>query len=482
MRSVRTTLVLGTATAIAVVLAAAGVALHALVRSDLEAQLDAGLIHSARLLASSMEQGSKKVDGDFHAYEIDEFERADRPWYLELWLDDGSVFFRSPSLGEGNLEGAAGTMDAPVLRFVTLPDGRSGRSLCMKFTPRVDRRKDGTSKAEETPGWQARTMTMVLARGTERVDAMATRMAVLLASVGICAIAASTGLLWWIIRRSLRPVERLAGQIGRIGERDLSARIDESGVPQELQPVVTRLNELLGRLEAAFQRERTMSADVAHELRTPLAGLRSTIDVALARPRESTEYREALGDCLAVARQLQDLVENLLSIARLEAGQVESRPERIFPNEILAAAWKLLGGAAASRRLRVEWALGPEAPVVADASLLGLVIRNVLENAVAHADDGGSVKIETLPAADGMSLRVANSGSALPQDRAEHVFERFWRGDAARGAAGSHHGLGLALVKKTVSVLGGAVGVQSRAGGEFAITVSIPSGRRDAGR
>ena len=94
MRSVRTTLVLGTATAIAVVLAAAGVALHALVRSDLEAQLDAGLIHSARLLASSMEQGSKKVDADIRAYEIDEFERADRPWYLELWLDDGSVFLR----------------------------------------------------------------------------------------------------------------------------------------------------------------------------------------------------------------------------------------------------------------------------------------------------------------------------------------------------------------------------------------------------
>ncbi len=475
MRSVRATLVVGTVTAMAVVLAGAGVILHAILRHDLEQKLDSVLVESARLLASTMEQGAKKVDGEFHEFDMRELEQGERPGYLQLWLEDGSVFFRSRSLGEKDLAREAGTIDAPLLRSGILPDYRPGRFLGVTFTPRVDRRRDGTSKAEETPGWKARTVTMVLARGREPVDEPAARMAVFIASVSLMAIGVSTALLWWIIRGSLRPLERLAAQISLLDEHGLSSRIDEGGAPKELLSVAARLNDLLGRLDAAFRRERTLSADVAHELRTPIAGLRSTIEVTLARARDPGQYQEALSDCLGITLKLQHLVDRILSLARLDSGQIVSRPERVLPNEVLRSAWKPYEGRASSLRLKIEWELMADREVVTDPSLLGLVLRNAFENAVDHVGGGGWIRIETFEERELLKIRVSNSGSALTPEQAGHVFERFWRGDAARGSAAHHCGLGLALVKQCVSVLGGTVSASLNMEGVFALTISLPA-------
>lgn len=473
MRSLRGALVLGTTAGMAAVLAAAAGITYQLIRADLVEEFDRSLADSARLLASTMEQGPRKINGDFRKYDMREFEASERPGYLEVWRPDGSVFFRSPSLGASDLERIGGPFEAPACRPVELPDGRPGRAVGITFAPRVEKKKR-EGDAAERPAAAPRTVVLALARGTEAIEAPLARLAALFGAVGAAAIAIAAGVLWLVIWWSLKPVGRLAAQIGGIGERDLSARLDGREAPRELQPVVDRLNDLLGRLRAAFDRERTLTADVAHELRTPLAGLRSTAEVALSRSREAPEYREALGDCLEITQRMQALVENLLSLARLEAGQVESHPRPVVPPEMLRAAWKPLEEAARARRLTVDWALGSAEPVMTDPALLDLVIGNLLENAVAHADGGGSVRIETSAGAEALEIRITNSGSTLPPDRAQEVFERFWRGDAARASNGSHCGLGLPLVKKVVGVLGGEVAVRSTAGGDFEVEVSIP--------
>lgn len=472
MRSLRTALVLGTTLGMTAVLAAAGALLYVLVRTDLEKQFDRSLIDRAWLLASTMEQGSKKVSGESLKHDLREFVDPDLANYMQVWLADGSIFFRSSSLGESDLHPIKGPIDVPVLHSVELPDGRPGRSVGLTFAPRVDKKKKAPD-APEPPPVTPRIVTMALSRSTEVIDRTLANFAWNFTIVGLATLAVSTAVLWLVIWRSLRPVQLLAAQISSIGEHDLSSRID-ARCPEELQPVADRLNELLCRLEAAFERERALSADVAHELRTPLAGLRSTIDVALTRLRHPGQYQEALGQCLQITTQMQGMTENLLSLARLDAGMIRSRSEAVVPEELLRAEWKQLEEEAGTRGPRLEWKLGPPAHVMTDPSLLSLVFRNVLGNAIAYTNSGGLVTIETVTALDRMDIRVRNSGSRLTQEQAQDVFERFWRGDAARSSNGTHCGLGLALVKKAIDLLGGTVAAKSTLGGDFEIAVSLP--------
>ena len=464
-RSLRTRLILSTTLATAGVFLAAGVLLYLLVRDGLVAQFDRALLDKARLLASATEWEGGELDLNFDEFDMHEFQTPDRPAYLQIWLTDGAVAFRSPSLAGADLQRLAGSLDAPLCRRVLLPDGRPGRATGFTMTPKTE---------DSSPPPAAAAISLVLARGTAPVDATLAQLAVLLVLVGLVAVALSAGVLWLAVRRGLRPVDGLASQIARLGEADLAARLEAPDAPRELVPVVDRLNDLLGRLEAAFQRERGFSADVAHELRTPLAGIRSTLDVALTRPRGAPEYQEVLRGCLRITVQLQRMVEHLLTLARLDAGQVEIRPEAVGVNTLARDAWEPLTESAEARRLDVRWALAERVTVTTDRSLLDLVVRNVLENAVVHADEGGSVVVETAARENGVEIRVTNSGSRLSGQGAGHVFERFWRGDAARTGTGLHCGLGLPLVKEIVTALDGSVAVQSTEGGEFRITISMP--------
>jgi signal transduction histidine kinase len=235
---------------------------------------------------------------------------------------------------------------------------------------------------------------------------------------------------------------------------------------------------LLQRLEAAFRRERAFGANVAHELRTPLAGLRLKMDVATSRMRQPLEYEEAIDECRRITGQMQTMVENLLSLARLDSGQVASCSEPVLFDRLVRDLWRPLDADAKRRLLDVQWSLESEITIVSDPSLLRVLVRNVLENAVAYANQGGAVRIRTLSVDDGVEFSVSNTGSNLSQAQAEQAFDPFWRGDAARTEAGVRCGLGLSLVRKIVAVLGARAVARSAVDGCFEISVSIP-GRTD---
>src|SRR5262249_6299830 len=155
-------------------------------------------------------------------------------------------------------------------------------------------------------------------------------------TLGLCAGAMllSGGALWWAVSRATRPVRRLAEQIGELRETDLSA-LDARGLPTELVPVVDRLNALLLRVGEAFTPERGVSADVAHELRTPLAGLLATLEVCRSRPRDSEGYETAIDKSLKMLSLMQGLVENLLLLARAEGGQLTLRVMEVDMGELM---------------------------------------------------------------------------------------------------------------------------------------------------
>ena len=470
MPSLRRRLILGTIAGSAVVLLAAGVLVYALVRNALVEQLDRSIIDKARLLASFVEQDGRKIDLEFDEFDLREFHTPRGGGYLQLWREDGSVLYRSPSLGGGDLERAGATTETPLYRWLTLQDGRRGRVVETAFYPRPE----GHARTKPSAaGRQA--ISLALARDATPLEAALDSLKAVLFAVGAAAIGVSALILWLVIRHSLAPVRDVADQITRLGDGNLGDRIDAGGVPEELQPVVGRLNELLARLEAAFRRERSFSADVAHELRTPLAGLRATMEVALTRQRSPEDYAEAIEECRSIALGMQAMVENLLFLARLEANQTRIDPQPIFLADLADDAWGTLERQAENRKLQVQWTRGPRQAVMTDPTLSALIVGNILQNAVTYADEGGVVAIEIATDQTAARLRVTNTGSRISSDQTELIFERFWRNDAARTAAGIHCGLGLSLVKRAVSALGGTVHADSTPGGRFEIAVSIPT-------
>lgn len=486
MRSLRTNLLLGTSIGIAVVLLVVGILLNVLVRKSLVEQFDTALFDEARLLASTIEFEEGGVVLDFAELNLITLKESARPAFMQIWLNEAQVIHRSPSLGDADLERPSGPHVSEGFLGVMLPDGEVGRSVGLTFLPQEEfeeeEEEDDDDEAslpeKEEDDQEAKTkvplVTLVLARHTAPIDEVLSRLLARLTVVGILTLLVLIIVLSLVIHRALRPLNQLATRISGLDEKNLAVRLTAGVAPYEVRPIIDQLNNLLLRLTKAFERERSFSADIAHELRTPLSGLRSTIDVVLVKTRPAGEYKEALGECLEITLRMQNMVSRLLYQGRLESGQVDLQPEPIQVNQLIRSAWKALEDRAGEQRLKISWNLGEYDTLISDLSLFTLVIQNVLENAIEHSEERSYIRVETAFETSEAIIRVSNSGSVLSRDEVQQVFERFWRGDAARNSAGGHCGLGLALVKRAMDVLGGEVDVQSEAGGEFIITISLP--------
>lgn len=316
-----------------------------------------------------------------------------------------------------------------------------------------------------------------MGRGTFETDQALGRLRLLLVCGCAGAIFASVAVLSWLVRRGLKPLGYAAAEIAAIGETSLSSRLNPGDAPGELAPIITRLNDLLARLESAFAREKAITADVAHELRTPLAGLRSTLEVSISKERAAIRYQEAMAKSLAICRQMQQMVENLLELARADAGQLEVASEAADLVALLKDCWMPFAHRAAERRLEVAWELPESCPVTTDRTKVRLILNNIFDNAVTYADAGGQVTIALHPDNGRVNVSISNTGSRVAEVDVGRVFDRFWRGDAARTAKGNgrRYGLGLPLCQKLVTLLGGSINALTTSGGTFAVFVALPA-------
>lgn len=476
MHTLRARLLVGTAAGTALVLLIFCITLYAIVSTSLWREFDDSLATKVRSLAALVERDEDGVQVELPPNSFPEFNPSARAEYFQLWSGD-DVVASSASLSGTSLEKITGDFDVISYSVVTLPDGRRGRAAGFTFHPREEEEhEDGRVKRLGPPA----RATLVVARGVGETERALARLRLLLIGLCVVAILVAVGILARFVHRGLRPIDALAAQIAGVGESDLTGRIDARHIPAELMPVVQRLNELLARLEAAFNRERVLTADVAHELRTPLAGLRAMLEVALSRPRDSQSHRQTMTECLAVAQQMHQMTINLLHLARADARQLPIACEPVDIGSLIRECWKPLAAKAQERHLDIEWRVPEAGTLNTDGGKLQLVIANLLENAAAYCNPGGRVAIEAAIADDAATLSVTNTGSQVPADQVEHVFERFWRGDAARSVTGQHCGLGLSLCRKLVTLLGGSISAQSTLGGVFAVTVVLPALARDS--
>jgi two-component system sensor histidine kinase QseC len=264
------------------------------------------------------------------------------------------------------------------------------------------------------------------------------------ATVALLAIACAL-----LVRRSLAPLARVARQIAEIDERRLDTRLADDSLPDELRVPVAKLDELLAKLDASFARERRFTADASHELRTPLAGLRTLLDVTMQRERSGDEYRRALVDARGIVDQLAHLVQNLLLLARLDAGQIAVVRTPVALRGLIDECWRPHAETAAARNLRFVNQVSDDAIATTDLDLLRVVVGNLVGNAAEYTESGGEIVV-TAP--DGSIVDVRDSGPTLPPEHLARMFDRMWRADDAR--SGAHCGIGLGLSRELCKVLG----------------------------
>ena len=467
-RSLRFRLLLGTSLATSATLALLGFAIFFSMRRSLTAAFDVALLAKARALTGTVEQHGQHLHVEFDPRQMPEYAARNRPEYFEIRLGNGVPIAASPSLGGGRL-----FAPRPGVATGLLPDGRPGRFLTLPFVPRLESH-DEPDEDEDRPRPEPRPAELTVARETAPLDFTLDRLRWLLVTLCGGATVVSGTVLVWVVGGAVRPVSRLAREIGDLRETDLSRRLAAGGVPTELTPVVDRLNGLLARLEAAFARERAFTADVAHELRTPLSGLRTTLEVCRSRPRDNAAYAAVVDKCFTMTDHLQGLVQGLLLLARADGGQLPIRPRPVDLARLLDDSWAAVEGRAAGRRLRLQRDVPDDCAAEADPDLLRVVVDNLFENAVTYADEGGVVRVAASGVGRGVAVTLSNTGSHVAADDAGRVFERFWRHDESRTDTGVHCGLGLSLCERLVKLLGGTISVQTETGGLFVVRLVLP--------
>jgi heavy metal sensor kinase len=299
--------------------------------------------------------------------------------------------------------------------------------------------------------------TLVVSRSVEEMVAAQDRTLLILVASSLVLLVIGGVLTYWLAGRALRPVRTIAGMARSISERDLHRRVDIKVPPDELGELVDTFNSMLGRLEAAFTSMSTFTANASHELRAPLALMRTEVDGALSRSRSTEEYRRVLESLQQEVEHLGRLSDQLLILARADAGALVPAKEQIDVADFLhetAARWEEV---AKKQGSRLEVVAPSHGRMEADPALLRRVVDNLIDNAVRHNAAGAAVKVSGYRDNGGWNVEVADQGPGVPANHRDMLFTRFARVDSARSREDGGAGLGLALSAAIARAHGGTL-------------------------
>jgi two-component system heavy metal sensor histidine kinase CusS len=281
-------------------------------------------------------------------------------------------------------------------------------------------------------------------------------------TMGLSALA--TALLGaWAARSGLMPLRRMSAVASGVSAQSLNARLPEENMPPELAEMAHNFNAMLGRLDDSFQRLSAFSADIAHELRTPLSNLLTHTQVTLTRPRPIEDYREALHSNLEELQWMAQLVSDMLYLAKADHGLLMPKRE---PLELAEEADLLLEFfAPLAEDAQVKLSRDGSARLEGDRSMLRRALSNLLDNALRFTPADGEVRVRIVDQADGLRLTVENNGDGISADLLPRLFDRFYRADPARHEGSSEHaGLGLAITQSIIRAHGGQIRCESENG------------------
>jgi heavy metal sensor kinase len=329
--------------------------------------------------------------------------------------------------------------------------------------------------ARLVPGSGGPTLVQIAAT-LEPVDHELAELLAVLLLTGPLALAGALGGGYVLARTALAPVDRMAAAADQITAMRLDRRLDVPNPGDELGRLARTLNGMIAGLERSFGEIRRFTADAAHELRTPLAVMRSAAEVALRSPREAQEYRRVLDELLEEIERLTRLAEQLLFLSRGDAGLVPLVRQPVRLDELIPEVADDMGIVAAQKGQMITVDLPPPCPVAGDVDQLRRLLFNLLDNAVKYTPAGGAIAVRSQCLGEHVRVVVADTGKGIAAEHLPHLFDRFYRVDPARGRETTDGiGLGLAICRSIVEAHGGTIDVTSTFGRGTEVSFTLPA-------
>jgi signal transduction histidine kinase len=438
---------------------------HRRLLSTLDAGLQARAMSVAALVRYSEDaSGNVYFDNTLMPDSLD----PSHPDLFAVWTERSGLLARSDNWPSGLEISPAGPHDH--WNFV---EGKiEYRGLRVSQVPVLDR--------EEGKAFRPQTLTIVYAAPTFPMRHQTWLAAEIIALASLLLLGVTVPLALWGIRRGLLPLQHLAGQAALVSANHWQLRLPEDAQQiEELRPLTESMTTMLARLQHSFVQQREFIGNAAHELKTPVAVLKSTLQSLQQRPRSSDEYRAGVEECLEDLERLEQLLQWMLRLARAEQwahGAGRGDLQVIDVAATCEEAVERIRHLAESRHTTIHVSSNGPVMLRADPEDLQLVWINLLENAVRYSPEGGAVEV-AVARNNGGPTRVIfeDHGAGIPAADLPHVFERFYRGDPSRTRATGGFGLGLAIAKALVEAYGGTITADSAPGQGTRMTVELPA-------
>jgi two-component system heavy metal sensor histidine kinase CusS len=439
------------------------VSLYFVLASELEKSTDLFLADKVHVLQTMLRERPGDEDGLREEIELESAARRYEQFYIRVLDDRNTLLLMTP--------GMANQLD--LAQLTTQTRGRPDRTIRMKGRDgRAFRVTSASAQVGSAPGKSDLLQIAVDVSQKERLLARYRFWfwAILLATTVVFPLVG-----YQIARHGIRPVEEMATTARHISSTNLRERILPEGYPFELETLAGTFNQMLDRLEESFERISRFSADIAHDLRTPVNNIRGEAEVALARARTSGEYREVIESCLEEAVRLSELIGDLLFLARAESPLSNLRREPVDLAKLLSGVKDYYEASAADGKISLSTSV-PGEPVIADLdrTLLQRALGNLVSNALAHTPPGGAVVLGTSANTSTIRIEVSDTGLGIPAEALPRVFDRFFRVDSSRSHSSGGTGLGLAIVKSIAQLHGGNVEIASQPGQGTRVTLEMP--------
>ncbi len=440
---------------LAVVLAGFSTVLYLLARTYLHRQVEERLTTSLATLEAAVEREPDGLDWepDEHHLALGQDPSAEQVrWVVRDGA--GTVVERSANLGA----------DGPLARDFGDGDPPGWRVLRRRLSTDVTLAPGKHSELVLTAG-------VSVAPTAAALRTLALALAGLSALVWLLAVLAGR----WVARRAIAPVTRMAAAARAMTPADPSQRLPAPGTGDELDDLQRAFNDLLCRLHEALERQRRFTGDASHQLRTPLTAMLGQVEVALRRERPPEEYREVLARVRGQAIHLHRIVEALLFLARADAEACLDACEVVDLRESLTAAAARWAGHPRAPDLRTEVGATDLNRARVQPLLLGQLLDNLIDNAFKYSEPGRPVVLRLRREGGGVALDVEDAGRGIPDPEIAHVFEPFYRSPESRRLGLPGVGLGLAMVQRIATALGGAVALKSTEGAGSRFTLHLPA-------
>jgi len=379
--------------------------------------------------------------------------------WFEVWSEDRQLLFRHWPVREADIKNPLSAPLESSLRFRTVELEDDLYVRIMERPARVHERGVIVRLFRDESDMR-RTLRQIV-----EVFLLAAPLAIVLASFGG----------YFVARRSLLSVGAMAEQARKITSESLSQRLPIPNPHDELGQLAAVFNQMLYRLESSFAELKRFTADASHELRTPLTALRAVGEVALRQGDGVAALRESIGSMLEEAQRLNELIDALLTLARMESGKMLIKSEPIKVPELLTEVRESLGVLAAEKQQTMEFITDNGLTVNADRLLLRQALMNIVHNAVRYSPQQSCIVVRSTQVRSGAVIEIVDQGPGIASEYRGKIFDRFYRVDKARSRAEGGHGLGLAIAKWSIDRQGGSIEVESDTGKGSLFRIILPT-------